>query len=56
MFETLKWLIKDLDSYIYGIQTLPSLQETLKKFLKIRDKLKELEKRVSKLEKHIIED
>jgi len=53
--ETLKWLVKDLDSYIYGFRTLLSLQETLKEFLKMRDKLKELEERVSKLEKHIAE-
>jgi len=53
--ETLKWFVKDLDRYIYGFRTLPSLQETLKGFLEMRDKLKELEKRVNKLEKRIAE-
>lgn len=54
--KTLKWLVKDLDNYIFGFRTLPALQETLKEFLKMRDKLKELEEKVSKPKKHFIED
>ena len=50
----LKLLVKDLDNYILGFRALPTIQETLKKFLEMRKELKELEKRVDELERRII--
>ncbi|RLG74272.1 MAG: hypothetical protein DRO14_05890, partial [Thermoprotei archaeon] len=46
----------ELNSYLLGFQALPSIREALRGSLEMRDKLRELERRVSRPEERITKD